>query len=78
MTAILFIGSLQLLAMGILGLYVKSIFIEVKRRPNFIIESVYGFDEKELEELYAKFRENTSQTPLWIGKQSGASFQSKA
>ena len=73
MTAVLFIGSLQLLAIGILRLYIKSIFIEVKRRPNFIVESVYGFDEIELEELQAKFRENNSQMPLSIGKQSGAS-----
>jgi glycosyltransferase involved in cell wall biosynthesis len=73
MTAVLFIGSLQLLAIGILGLYIKSIFIEVKRRPNFIIESVYGFDEIEMEELQAKFQENNSQMPLSIGKQSGAS-----
>jgi dolichol-phosphate mannosyltransferase len=46
MTTILFIGSLQLLSIGILGLYIHSIFIEVKKRPNFIIESTYGFDEK--------------------------------
>lgn len=44
MVAILFLGGLNLLAMGILGLYINSIFIETKKRPNFIVESTFGFD----------------------------------
>ena len=51
MTAILFLGSIQLLSIGILGLYIHSIFIEVKKRPNFIIESTYGFVEKRAEDV---------------------------
>ena len=43
MTAVLFIGSIQLLATGVLGLYIHSIYQEVKERPNYIIESLYGF-----------------------------------
>lgn len=52
-TVILFIGSTQLIGMGILGLYIQSIFIQVKERPNYIIKSFYGFGEKELEKLKA-------------------------
>jgi glycosyltransferase involved in cell wall biosynthesis len=58
MTAILFLGSIQLLSIGILGLYIHSIFIEVKKRPNFIIESTYGFNEKMLDEV----RKDSDQT----------------
>jgi glycosyltransferase involved in cell wall biosynthesis len=48
MTAILFLGSVQLLSIGILGLYIHSIFIEVKKRPNYILESTFGFSNEEL------------------------------
>lgn len=34
-----FLGGIQLLSMGILGLYLNSIFLEVKRRPQYIVES---------------------------------------
>jgi len=44
MSAILFIGSIQLLTIGILGIYVHTIYLEVKGRPNYIVGSVYGFD----------------------------------
>ena len=58
MTAIMFLGSIQLLALGMLGLYVHSIFIMAKQRPNFIIESVYGFSEEELDLLQNTYRNN--------------------
>ena len=44
MVAVLLLGSLQLLAIGILGLYIHSIYLEVKGRPNYIIESMHGFE----------------------------------
>ncbi|VAW19259.1 Glycosyltransferase, partial [hydrothermal vent metagenome] len=47
MIAVLFIGSIQLFCIGIIGLYLNSIFEEVKGRPNYIIESTYGFSKKE-------------------------------
>ena len=49
-----FVGSIQLIGSGILGLYVQSIFIATKNRPNYIIESVFGFSEKELEHIRKK------------------------
>ncbi len=35
MVTILFLGGLQLLSLGIVGLYINSIFIETKKRSNF-------------------------------------------
>lgn len=38
--AVLFIGSIQLLGIGILGEYIGKIFEEVKQRPKFVVKSV--------------------------------------
>lgn len=46
MVLVLFMGSAQLFCMGIFGLYLKSIFDEIKRRPNCIIESAIGFPQE--------------------------------
>jgi glycosyltransferase involved in cell wall biosynthesis len=63
MTAVLFIGSIQLLATGVLGLYIHSIYTEVKGRPNYIIESLYGFqnefsveDDNDIREILKKLQ----------------------
>jgi dolichol-phosphate mannosyltransferase len=34
---VLFIGAMQLLALGVIGEYIRLIFLETKRRPSFII-----------------------------------------
>jgi dolichol-phosphate mannosyltransferase len=38
--SILLLGGVQLTVMGVIGLYVNIIFLEVKRRPNYIIDSI--------------------------------------
>jgi glycosyltransferase involved in cell wall biosynthesis len=40
---VLFMGSVQLIGIGILGEYIGRIYDEVKRRPRFIIDKKVGF-----------------------------------
>lgn len=42
---ILFIGGIQLLALGLVGEYLGRIYDEVKRRPEFIVEEQVGLEE---------------------------------
>ena len=42
---ILFIGGIQLIAIGILGEYLSRTFIETKERPIYIAKNKLGFDE---------------------------------
>ena len=42
MCVILFLGGMQLLSIGIMGEYIGRMFLEVKQRPVFLIEGVYG------------------------------------
>ncbi len=45
MATILFLGGIQLFTIGVLGVYLGRVYKEVKNRPNYIIESMVGFDE---------------------------------
>jgi glycosyltransferase involved in cell wall biosynthesis len=40
MATILLTGGFQFIVLGVFGLYLNIIFLEVKRRPNYIVESV--------------------------------------
>ena len=44
MIAILFLGGVQLVSLGILGEYVGRIYREVQRRPLYVIRETVGFD----------------------------------
>lgn len=47
-TVIVFFGGLQLISLGIIGVYIGKIYLQVKDRPLYIIDEKYGFSsEKE-------------------------------
>lgn len=40
MSAVLFLGSIQLMVLGVIGLYISSIYTQTKNRPHFLIKNV--------------------------------------
>lgn len=45
LAAVLLLGGLQFVAIGLLGLYVNAIHAEVRRRPPFVIRETIGFPD---------------------------------
>jgi hypothetical protein len=45
--AVLLLGSIQLLTLGLFGAYLGRVFEEVKRRPLYVVSSRAGFDARD-------------------------------
>jgi polyisoprenyl-phosphate glycosyltransferase len=45
MVAMLFLGGIQLLSLGIIGEYLSRVYTEVKNRPLYLVKKLHGFKE---------------------------------
>jgi glycosyltransferase involved in cell wall biosynthesis len=51
LVAVLFMGSMQLVSVGLIGEYIGRLYVEAKRRPIFIVRSTIGFDINQKKEI---------------------------
>ncbi|MFH2066897.1 MAG: glycosyltransferase family 2 protein [Pseudomonadota bacterium] len=61
MISIIFFGGIQLLTVGIIGIYLGNVFDEVKKRPEYIIEEAINSDHRDTDQKNHPFKPDSNQ-----------------
>lgn len=67
------LGGLTIFCLGVIGIYLAKVFIEVKQRPYTIVKHTYGIIDGEL----TRSSESGNLSPLWSGQVAGKAAHSK-
>ena len=67
MVAMMFLGGVQLICLGIMGEYIGRIYAEAKQRPLYLVQQAVGFDGGEM----AARQWNERSTHAWRPSKTG-------